>query len=117
MIGWSLLAASSLSAGAVPSPEIRDDLRCFLVMGDLADSAKEGPAMQTAVAGMLYFLGRLEDRAPELDIEAAGAAELLAITEADFQKQKPRCLAVIEEKAKRLIVLGKGMEKRLKQGR
>jgi len=115
MIGWSLLAASSLSAGAAaPSPEIRDDLRCFLVMASLAGTAKEGPGMQTAVAGTLYFLSKLEERAPALDIEAAGAAELVAMTEAEFQKEKPRCLAVIEEKGKRLIAIGAAMDKRLK---
>ena len=118
MIGWSLLAASSLSAGtAAPSPEIQEDLRCFLIMASLADSAKEGPALQTAVAGTLYFLGRLENRAPDLDIEAAGAAELVAMTEAEYQQQKPGCLAVIEERGKRLIALGTGIEKRLKQAR
>jgi|SRR4051812_25942533 hypothetical protein len=117
MIGWSLLAASSLSAGAAPSPEIRDDLRCFLVMGALAGTAKEGPGLQTAIAGTLYFLGKLEERAPTLDIEAAGAAELLAITEAEFQTEKPRCLAVIEEKGKRLIAIGTAIDKRLKQAR
>ena len=115
MIGWSVLAAASLSAA--PSPEIQDDLRCFLIMASLAESAKEGPAMQTAVAGTLYFLGRLENRAPDLDIEAAGAAELVAMTEAEYQNQKPVCLAVIEERGKRLIALGAGIEKRLKQAR
>ncbi|MET1111826.1 MAG: hypothetical protein ABWX67_09915 [Allosphingosinicella sp.] len=116
--GWIFVAPALLIAAAPPpDAATKDDLRCFLIMGSLAGTAKEGPGMQTAVAGTLYFLGRLEDRAPALDIEAAGAAELLAMTEADFQKDKPRCLAVIEEKGKRLIAIGAAIDKRLKQAR
>jgi hypothetical protein len=113
MIGWSLLAASSLSAGAVaPVPETRDDLRCFLIMALLVDSSAEGKGKEAAMAGTLYFLGKLDVRAPGLDIGAAATAELGSMTEAEFQSQKPRCIALLEERGHYLVAIGTAMEKR-----
>jgi len=118
MIGWSLLAASALSAGApAPVPETRDDLRCFLIMALLADTSEEGKGKEAAIAGTLYFLGKLDGRAPGLDLEAAATAELAAMTEAEFQGQKTGCISLLEQRGNYMVAVGTAMEKRGKPSR
>lgn len=66
---WALFGLPFLVA-AVPPPDAQAiaDARCVGAMGSFADS-KDERAKQLATMTGLYFLGRLDARAPGLDME------------------------------------------------
>lgn len=72
---WMLALAPWVAGAAAPlDVETRKDVRCLIVVGQLSKS--EDPELRDAgrVASQ-YFLGRIDGRAPALDLEAAIAAE------------------------------------------
>ena len=74
MPGMILAAAVALAQPADAKAETRKDLRCFIVLSSVAGGTSEVAA--AATMGAQYFLGRLDGRAPGLDLEAAIAAEV-----------------------------------------
>jgi hypothetical protein len=111
----SVLLASTLLAGAVPPPDAqtKDDIRCLIAAASLA--ASDDPKIkQAGGAGALYYLGRLDGRSPGLDIEAAVAAEMDAVTGVPQGPLLKKCGATIEGRGAYLIAVGKALEKRVK---
>ena len=77
---WTLALAPWVAAAATPMDEVtRKDVHCLIAVGQLVKS--DDPKLRDAgrLAGQ-YFLGRIDGRAPALDLEAAVAAEIAAAT-------------------------------------
>jgi hypothetical protein len=109
---WLPLAASILLVGAAPPTDAvtKGNLRCFIALTVLADT--DDPAVkQAAAAGTLYFLGRLDGRSPNLDIETAVAAEMRGMTEAEIRSLLKSCGDTIKGRGDYLIAIGKALEK------
>jgi len=70
-------------------PETRNDIRCFVS----AISALGGPstANQSVALTAFYYLGRIDGRDPELDLETAIAREAKQMTQADMREESKRC--------------------------
>lgn len=101
MIGaWT--AAVLLAAQASPAPaDQRGDIRCFLVAAEMADT--QDKEVQAAASIMLfYFLGKLDGRNAEANLEAAIEREAEQLSDADKQALAASCSKKVEERGKQL---------------
>jgi hypothetical protein len=114
-----LLAAGLLTAGmgalAMAGPAFADpntdDVHCFIVAIKLADSTV--PALQTSgLIAQLYFMGKLDGRAPGLDMETLVMAELPKMLGDLYQSEAMRCGKEMAERGKAEVEMGKDMQKR-----
>ena len=99
MKSWPLLCLPFLSAAAPPpDPATMADARCVMVMGSALDT-KHPQAKELAFSTMVYFLGRIDGRAPGFDLKATWDAEMKKITEKERKALLDSC---IEQVRKRL---------------
>lgn len=105
---FALAAPILLSAAPPPDPEMRRDLRCFAVLSSLAESGREkgDPELADhANAAASFFLGRIMNRAPNLDIAQALAAEAAEFGDRPIDDFVPGC---IDERMRHLESVTKG---------
>ncbi len=100
-------------AAAVAAPldeETRKDVRCLIIVGQLSKS--EDPQVRDAgrIAGQ-YFLGRIDGRAPALDLESAVAAEVAAAI-ADQKALFPYCGDLMKKRGAEVEAVGKRLTAR-----
>ncbi|MES2445063.1 MAG: hypothetical protein V4574_19740 [Pseudomonadota bacterium] len=108
----SLLAfALAANLALKPAPDATEqDLRCVaalaLIIGSQGDKADPG-----LTAGLLYFVGRLDARAPALDLEA-GLRRLLGAADAGEQLKPDmtRCGAILTERGTVLQTIGSSLQ-------
>ncbi|HEX8527535.1 hypothetical protein [Allosphingosinicella sp.] len=110
---WPLLIASTLLAGAPPPPnaQTKEDVHCLLAAASLTES-KDEKIKQVGAAGALYYLGRLDGRTPDLDIEAVVAAEADAVARAEQGPLLKKCGDTLQRRGDYLVSAGKALEKR-----
>ena len=108
-ICW-LLAASVLIGAAPPmDAETRKDVRCFLAVSSFANDPDSKIAM-SAIMGAQYYLGRIDGRAPKLDLEAVLIAETLAFRPADMPALLLSCGQTMTERGKAVTQIGKRLQ-------
>jgi len=110
------LAVGSLSlataARAAPDQGISDenasDVRCVLVSFSLTQSPD--PQVKAFASGaILYFVGRIRGRAPNLDLEAAITKQVSMITPQLLQSETQRCSSLLQIEGSRLTTIGEDM--------
>ena len=104
-----LLAACAVvtSAGAASaqeaSAENRSDLRCFLAMGALGQSAQY---KQASAMGAFYFAGRLEGRNPDFDLKQAVRMEAGRMGAQEYAGEIKRCGDLVKAKGEAMLDMG-----------
>jgi hypothetical protein len=102
-----LLAASMAPAAAAPAPKARpaaapgvvalnpvtSDVRCLLAMLAYANLSKENP--QAAQFGVYFFVGRINARAPGLDLTAAVKAQAPTMGAPQLLAELQRCGPIV----------------------
>ena len=109
-----LLAASPTPASArtqAVSAADTADMQCFVVTAIMAGQYAEGSAEQAGLAsGMIYFLGRLEGRAPDTDWLKVLADYILEMDDTrlgtELESQRERCGVLLENRGQALIDWG-----------
>jgi len=91
-------AAPFLLAAAPPSsdPEVSRDLRCYVVLSTFAEKAlavRDEKLSNYAYAAAAYFLGRVDGRAPNLNLDQAMAAEAALIGDKPIGDFVPACIS------------------------
>lgn len=88
-----------LLSAAAPSPDADTtvDVRCVVAMGSAMDTKNE-QAKQLAFATMLYFLGRIDGRTPELDMEARYESEAKRMNPKDSKAFVDSCLDKVQKR-------------------
>ena len=98
-------------AAATPVPDANEqDLRCVAALALIIGSQGE-KADPSLTAGLLYFVGRLDGRAPGTDLEA-GIRRLMAPADAG-QQLKPdmeRCGTLLGERGTVLQAIGNNLK-------
>lgn len=111
----SALIAASSPAQAQPQVQPADlaDLQCLGLAAVIAGQSEEGSAEQTGVvAGMMYFLGKLEGRTPGTDWLAELARHVEIWSPEDLQAVAPRCAQEMQVKGQALVDWGTAMQAR-----
>ena len=104
------LVLSSAQAQA-PDAETTADIRCVVVgmrLAGMTDSTARSSGDMTA----LYYLGRLEGRAPKLDIESLMVEQISKMTSSDYSSEAQRCGKGLTAKGKQITQIGKDMIER-----
>ncbi|HEY2071619.1 MAG TPA: hypothetical protein VGG48_18810 [Rhizomicrobium sp.] len=84
------------------------DVRCLVV----AINMSEGNATALKLAGTmsaLYFLGRIDARSPDMDLEAHLIAELKKMTPEDVKEEAVRCGGMLQARGAYLKDMGEDM--------
>jgi hypothetical protein len=87
------------------------DVRCAIVGINFA--GMPDPSHQTAGTMLsLYYIGRLNGRAPKLNIESLLIAEINTMTPADYDSEAKRCGASLADKGREIARIGKDISER-----
>src|SRR5690349_16546544 len=100
-----LLLSLPFLLGAAPAPnDLRNDIRCFMVASELGGSNDQSER----TAGLLaseYYLGRIDGRAPGLNLEAAMMREL-PISDTDRASLLRSCGARLQARGAAVQAIG-----------
>jgi len=92
-------------------PDNVADLRCFIVGLKLAQNSS--PQLQAAgQLAVLYYLGRLDGRAPNFDIENAVVDQMSKMAPKDYATEATRCGQALSDKGQKVTQLGKNLVER-----
>jgi hypothetical protein len=95
------MAAILLSMQTTPAPADNEDIRCFIVAAEMADT--QDREVQAGASIMLfYFLGKLDGRNANEDLKALIEREAPLLTEADRVQLTTSCSAILEARGKQL---------------
>ena len=99
------LGLASMRIGAQEAVNITD-IRCVVVGMKLA-GATSPPDRSRGFLLTLYYIGRLDGRAPKLDIEHLIIEETRKMADADYASEEKRCGAGLAEKGRQITEIGK----------
>src|ERR1700722_15918296 len=109
--GFTLVGSLLLTNVSAIADPVTDDLRCAMVYMQMGTSKE--PAIQAAGSlGMLYFLGKLDGRTPDLDVENRVIAELPNLKGDYFRAEAVRCGSELQKRGREVTAMGKDMMQR-----
>lgn len=89
----------------------RPDLECLAVISIMGGQNQGGPETQAGLAGgMMYYLGKLEGRTPDVDWLVELTNLLKTMDMAAFQAAAPRCGQEMQVKGQALVDWGAAMQ-------
>jgi hypothetical protein len=105
-------AVLPLLVGATsPEERTRSDLRCILALTQLAKMDK--PEFQQAgMMASLYYIGRLDGRVPDLDLEGALEREFKAMTPPEYGPLLQSCGATMQGRGAKISEIGANLSKK-----
>lgn len=104
---------ASAQSNAEREPLNRADLQCMAITAAGAGMTEEGSPEQLGLAaGMAYYLGRLEARAPAVNWLDAFGAYLLSDFEKEAKSQSDRCGAELASFGARMVAWSEKMDAR-----
>jgi hypothetical protein len=102
--------APGISAGSAASLDAatESDLRCAIVFMEMSSS--QDVKMNTAgIIGAMYWVGRLDGRAPNLDLESRIKSEIPNMNPDVMQAERQRCGAEMQVRGKVLTEVGRDL--------
>ena len=81
------------AAGAPAASGVESDLRCLLTMAVIGQDKAKQPVAQMGAA---YFTGRINARAPGLDLPSAVKAEMTKMPPKDLPAEAQRCGPLVQ---------------------
>lgn len=104
------VAICSVRAEAQDAATIAD-IRCVIVGMQLSGMVNS-PQQSSGILLTWYYIGRLDGRAPKLEIEALLIAEANKITTSDYASETKRCGAGLTERGQQVAQIGKNLIER-----
>ncbi len=104
-----LATGSAMPAAAQVSPPVADDLRCITILSVAMATLPETQRPQMAAA-VLYFIGRVDGAAPNLDLTAEIKRIVPTLATSNFGDEAKRCAAILTEKGAKLQEVGKALQ-------
>jgi hypothetical protein len=93
--GTAALAVAAILAGSPAGAEdaLARDLRCLIAMGSASAPGSDTPEdlKPSLLSGSMYYLGKVEGRDPDLDLEKLIADEAQKMVPEDMQDELVRC--------------------------
>jgi hypothetical protein len=110
---WRLILSAAALAGALAAPAAAQDatttadVRCAVAAVALAGSAGSNATLQQqATMAALYFIGKLDGRTPNLDLEASIRAEMTKMSQPDMAAEAQRCGQQLMSRGQALQTIG-----------
>jgi hypothetical protein len=100
---------SSVTNASEPQPSA--DIRCVIIgmqMGNLPEISQRSAGSMM----LMYYLGRLEIIAPELNVEESIVKELALMSPTDYQADSARCRKALSDKAHAVVLIGEHLVRR-----
>ena len=114
----SLMGFFVLSPLAEAGPAIDDtasDVRCLIAYMQISSSSD--PKLQTAgMIGTMYWLGRLDGRAPGINLESQIISEMKTMVGDRFRAEARRCGEILVAKGKVTTDMGRDLVKKGQEG-
>ena len=108
----ALVAASISICNSATADPITDDLRCYIVTSQMLASENSADKL-VAMMAHGYWLGRIDGRAPDLDLEERLIGELPNMTKSEFfRAEAVRCGQEMIARGKAVSAIGESMKKR-----
>lgn len=105
LIAIGMLAFTAMTGARAQKPDIDGDLRCIALLSVAVGQAapdKQG----VMIAGAMYFIGRLDGKAPNTDLKAGLKRIIEGFTQEQAAAEGQRCSAILAEKGKLLQGVG-----------
>jgi hypothetical protein len=109
----AVLGLVSVRAGAQEAVNIAD-IRCVVVGMRLSGMAGS-PDQSRGILLTLYYMGRLDGRVPQLDIEDLLIEESSKMTNSDYASEAKRCGIGLAEKGQQITKIGTDLIERGKK--
>jgi hypothetical protein len=90
------------------------DIRCVAVGMHFAETP-DSHEKSTGTLLVLYYMGRLDGRAPSLDIEKLLSEQIERMTQSDYSTEALRCSQNLSMNGAQIKQLGEQMQKHFKQ--
>jgi hypothetical protein len=103
------LAGALSAAQARAQDPTSADMRCFIAMAAAADTA-DAQSKTAMMAGVIYYLGKLDGRTPSLDLAARAAKEGKAMTDKDFNEEAVSCAAALLARGQAVQAVGQRLQ-------
>src|SRR5215469_3764093 len=104
---FALLAANSGAAADATT----NDVHCYIVFKQLG-SSKEPGVQNAGIMGALYFMGKLDGRTPDFDLETAILTEIPKLRGGVFNDELARCERELQARGEAEAAMGKDMQQR-----
>ena len=102
--------AKPATAAATAATPNDGDLRCIAISSKALAQAPQEKQL-SVVAGMLYFVGRINGRSPKADIEAGVRRITPSLdNETTWQAEAKRCAAIMQDRAAYLQKMGRALQ-------
>jgi len=108
MLILTCVLAASGRAGAANARTV-GDVQCIVVGARLSDSADQKQRL-SGVMLVTYFLGRIDGRSPNADLEKMIEREAKKMNTSDFAKAARRCGTEFSARGVELVRIGKALE-------
>ena len=110
-----IIIFSSLAAAAPPAsaPGVNKNIRCLMLSNLYAKSAKDDRGRQAAAETRLFYLGRVDDRMTDAQLEAAMLAAGKAITPDTAGAEMDKCAQLLEQRSRAMTLIGDRLRSKL----
>ncbi|HEV2702736.1 MAG TPA: hypothetical protein VGV09_13975 [Steroidobacteraceae bacterium] len=114
---WLFMLSSAVALGSwqahAQGADTMADIRCVAVGMHFAESP-DSHQKSTGTLLVLYYMGRLDGRAPGLDIGKLLAQQIDSMKAADYSAEATRCAQTLSQKGAQIKQLGEDMQKHFK---
>lgn len=105
-VATMLIASGGAQAQNV---ETEGDLRCVAILSIVASQKPE--LMSGLGFGVMYFVGRIEGREPDVEIQSSLKAEIARLAPSNYGAEAHRCGTVMQEKGELLKQIGEDLRR------
>ena len=108
------MAAAMMSCGTARADEISEDVRCLVIFMQMSNA--QVPAAQTGgLIGSFYYMGKLDARSRDLDLEKLILTEVANMSENSFKADATRCGNDMTKRGQAAADLGKALQQHAAQ--
>ncbi len=108
-VALALLAGLGLTGVRAQDDETVNYLHCLLVTSQIA-AVDDAQISNAGAIATMYWLGRLDERAPGLDLASLITTESEKMTAEVMQAESLRCGAILRDRGMALVELGKVLQ-------
>lgn len=113
---WTMAAALAASGSVAAAQDVGQDVRCLLVSNAFSAGAKDPKARQLAMMAGFFYLGRLDGRLSDAQLEARIKAEQATLNNANAVPTMQRCGERMQQRGRALQAIGRNLAPAKKPG-